>query len=280
MSLKLEGSYLNREKIRLFYRYWSKPNAKKILIITHGQAEHGACYHRLVEALKDFPINILAWDLRGHGRSEGQRGYTSSFGKYVSDLKEVIEFVQQESGLRDEEILLLGHSMGGLIQLNFLADNFQRKMAANILSSPLLGFKIEVPIYKDIAALAASVIFPQVTLFNEIKFEQLSRDVEVIEEMEKDNLRHDRISPAAYLGSIESIEKLRTTIGSIMVPTFIQISADDPIVDSQAVMNFVRKFRSQSVVLKVYEGRKHEIFNDIHRREVFDDLLQFIKSIN
>lgn len=279
MSLKLEGSYLNSEKIRLFYRYWSKPSAKKILIITHGQAEHGACYHRLVEALREVPINILAWDLRGHGRSEGQRGYTPSFDKYVDDLSEVIEFVLGESNTKEEDLLLMGHSMGGLIQLIFLTKNKSRKFAANILSSPLLGFKIEVPIFKDVAALVASVVFPKVTLFNEIKFKQLTRDAEVIDEMEKDNLRHDRISPAAYLGSIEAIEYLRGSIGGLRVPTLVQISSDDPIVDTTAVTCFIKKIQPEFYKLKLYDGRKHELYNDIDRKEVFDELIKFIENI-
>jgi lysophospholipase len=279
MSLKLEGHFYSSDKVKLHYKYWPNSNAKKTLVVTHGQAEHGGCYHRLVEALKGLPLNIICWDLRGHGRSQGQRGYVKSFQQYIFDLNSLVEFIQTESLLDDKDLLFFGHSMGGLIQLSYLADQCERNFCANLLSSPMLGLTVEVPLYKDIAALAANLLLPQLTLFNEIEYHNLTSDESVIQEMMADNLRHDRISPAAYLGSLESIELLRKKIGNINVSTLIQLPEYDPVVDSESTKAFFSLMKGISKKkLIFYKNRKHEIINDIGREEVFSDLIQFIEK--
>lgn len=279
MSLKLEGFFFGADKTKLHYKYWPHQGAKQVLIVTHGQAEHGGCYQRLVDALNGIPLNIIAWDMRGHGKSEGQRGFVRDFQEYVEDLGSLIQFLKSESSLREEDILLLGHSMGGLVQLSFLSQNSKLQFKANILSSPLLGLSVEVPLIKDLAALLAKALLPQLTLFNEIEFENLTSDEAVLQEMKADVLRHDRISPSAYLGSIEAIQKLRQDLVKVSVPTFVQMPEKDLVVDSQATREFFKKLPVGRYKIREYPERKHEIYNDVGRDEVFRDLVQYIQQI-
>jgi lysophospholipase len=279
MLTKSEGFFLGYNNCRLHYKHWLHTQPKAHLIITHGQAEHADCYHRLIEALKGLPLNIFAWDLRGHGKSEGQRGCVKSFKEYTEDYKCFLRFLRQSGEIEPKDMILLGHSMGGLIQLSSIASLLHWKMKANILSSPLLGFTVDVPIYKDLAALIFRNLMPNLTMNNELQFSDVTSDEKVIAEMESDILRHDRISPGAYLGSIEEIEKLRTTISQIDIPTFIQIPEHDPVVDSEATKQFFQKISSSEKYLISYPNRKHEIYNDLGREEVFKDLVNFIQKI-
>lgn len=276
MASKAEGFFNGFQNCRLHYKVWPSAGAKHALIITHGQAEHADCYKRLSEALSRLPLTIFCWDLRGHGKSEGQRGFVRHFNDYSEDLRCFINFIRESTTFSTDKMILLGHSMGGLIQLNYLAKQMHLQFKAQVLSSPLLGFSVEVPLYKDLAALAFRSLLPTLTLHNELNFADITKDPVILQEMQSDVLRHDRISPEAYLGAIETIESLRKEIGHIDLPSLFQIPEKDPIVDSNATRTFFKLFPAQNKVLIEYKDRKHETYNDIGREEVYEDLIKFL----
>ena len=150
---------------------------------------------------------------------------------------------------------------------------------AQVLSNPMWSLKVEVPIIKDIAAFAVFKIFPQVTLNNEIKWEDLSSDPEVIHNYEKDVLRHDRISAGVYLGSIVAMENLKSLISKIDMPTLLQISPNDPVCDGIKARDYFSKLSSQEKILKEYSNSKHEIYNDIERKAAIADLKEFLGKV-
>lgn len=277
MFKRAESFFQGSKKTRLFYQLWQPAQVKGHLVITHGQAEHSGCYNRLIEGIKDLSLAVYAWDLRGHGRSDGQRGFARDFDEYTKDFEAFLLHIRNQHDLYPEDIMLLGHSMGGLIQLKTLLDNPHWNFKAQILSSPMLGVAVEVPLYKDLAALVFSKLMPSITLGNEIKYSDLTRDEEVIKEYHSDFLRHDRISSGAYLGAVSAIETLRENIGKIKVPTLWQMPENDPIVGSHTGKKLFLKLGSQNKILKIYPDRKHEIFNDLGREEVFKDIHDFIK---
>lgn len=271
-----EGFFQGHENTRLYYQMWTPAQSKGHLVITHGQAEHSDCYIRLVEALAPLSWTIYAWDLRGHGRSDGQRGYVQNFADYVQDYAAFLNYLRRESKMKDP--VLLGHSMGGLIQTTALLEGSTGSAKAQVLSSPMFGVAVEVPLVKDLAALVLSKVLPQLTMGNQIVFTDLTRDPEVIAEFEKDEMRHDRISSSAYLGAIAAIENVRSSIQKIRLPTLIQIPDNDPVVGSTTTQAFFQKWGSTDKTLKEYPDRKHEIYNDLGREEVFQDLIEFLKK--
>jgi len=279
MYSRSEFAFKSHDETELFYQLWNPPNYKGTLVITHGQAEHSECYQRLALALKDQSYRIFAWDMRGHGRSEGLRGYAADFQNYADDFRSFLEHLASDLKVDVSEAILLGHSMGGLVQLKALLENPQISPKAQVLSNPLLGISVEVPLIKDLAALAIYKIFPQITLYNEIKFTDLSRDPAVLEEYSMDVLRHDRISAAVYLGSLISMKQINQRASEIKIPTLLQISQTDPVVDSEQARKFFSEISTTNKSLHQYPERRHEIYNDLGREEVFSDLKAFLDSL-
>ena len=169
MFKRSESFFTGLQNTRLFYQMWEPEQPRGHLIITHGQAEHSGCYPRLIEGLKELSFSVYAWDMRGHGRSEGQRGYAREFEDYVKDLQLFIQHLRDERGLYPKNLHLLGHSMGGLVQLKMLLNNGHWEFPGQILSSPMLGVAVDVPLYKDLAAFVLSKIFTNVSLIKEIR---------------------------------------------------------------------------------------------------------------
>lgn len=260
----------------LFFQTWTSPRARGTLVITHGISEHSECYAKTAESLVARGWNICAWDLRGHGRSEGKRGFVENFRYYGLDLGLFLRFLK-ESGRLSLPFALIGHSMGGLITLRHLLDEDGKTQAGAIaLSSPLLGFGLTVPAHKDLAARVLNRFLPGVTLFNEIRYDDLTRDREWLKTYPADTLRHDKISPALYLGMIENMAYVRASAAKIRLPILIQAAGKEKIVSRPAIEEFFPAIGSTNKKLIIYEDSYHEIYNDLDREKVFTELDAFL----
>lgn len=258
---------------------WSTKNSVGTILITHGQAEHSDCYQRLVDGFSGSGWNFIAWDLRGHGKSEGLRGYAKDFNEYISDFTIFIDKCLSLDEVKSKPVLLLSHSMGGLIQTCGLLENKYHEKYSNIkaqiLSSPLFGVAVDVPAWKDTGATFINLLLPKVTLGNEIKNEQLTRDIEVMREYEADTYRHGRISSGVYLGFKREFPFVLARAHEIKLPSFLSVSDQDPVVSSEAALKFFDLIDSNIKGLKIVEGGKHELYNDIVRDEVFKAVVGF-----
>jgi alpha-beta hydrolase superfamily lysophospholipase len=172
MAKRFESHHRSFDETDLFYQVWSPtPRARGLVIITHGLGEHSECYHPLARALSDDGWMVWAWDLRGHGRSEGKRGYARHVDDFVADLKGLHTLAREQHP--DLDPVLFGHSLGGLITLRAL-QTYALKVSAQVLSAPALGILVDVPAWKSTAAKFANSWWPQLTLYNEVRNEDLS----------------------------------------------------------------------------------------------------------
>lgn len=280
MYQRSEAFFNGYDGAKLFLQKWSTLNSVGTILITHGQGEHSDCYHRLISGFKNTGWNFIAWDLRGHGRSEGLRGYARDFHDYVSDFHLFLETALSLSEIKNKPIILLSHSLGGLIQTCALLEKSEILKSANIkaqvLSSPLFGVSVEVPAWKDAGATLLQKIAPKITLGNELKNEDLTRDKDVIREYELDTYRHSRMSSGVYLGFKREFPIVLAKASEINLPTFLHISDHDPVVSSEAALKFFDALSSKIKGLKIVENGKHELYNDIVRAEVIQSVIDFV----
>jgi alpha-beta hydrolase superfamily lysophospholipase len=267
------------DDVELFYQVWTTPESLGTLVVTHGISEHSEAYAKTAENLCQLGWTVIAWDLRGHGRSEGKRGHVDDFADYSRDLAKLLRHLKK-GGHLEKPFALVGHSMGGLVTLRFLMDeSFDApKPGAAILSSPLLGVALAVPPVKDFAARMMNRVWPSITLYNEIKTEDLVRDAEWLKSYEKDPLRHDKISPALYLGMFDVIEEVKRSGSKIQIPILVQAAGQERIVSLQGIKDFFPDIGSKNKKLIVYDDSYHEIYNDLDRETVFKDLDRFAAS--
>lgn len=277
MSSRFELRFQSTDETKLYAQIWEQEGAKAHLVICHGQGEHSGSYLRVVEALKGLPMSIFALDLRGHGKSEGLRGFAESMEPYVQDLESFISLLSEDRALFSKPVMLLGHSMGGLTQTLTLLRNPQWNIRSLILSSPLFGLSKEVPAVKAFGSLALNLLAPQVTLWNQITLEDCTSDPEVIEELAKDVYRHDKISAGVFLGFYTAWKDVFEKLSTLKVPLLLQISNKDPVVSTPRNLEFYKLYSGKKE-LKEYKNRKHEIYNDLGREEVLKDLAAFVEK--
>ena len=281
-----EGHFPGHHGLELFYQTWGPASANaKTLVITHGLAEHSECYGHTAEALVELGWFVVAWDLRGHGRSEGKRGYVDRFRSYSLDLACLLRYLNEKSpntSPLSAKFALIGHSMGGLITLQHILESGQSvslpQPQAISLSSPQIGIALEVPAVKDFAARVLYRLAPKVTLSNEISYDDLTRDKELLKTYETDPLRQDKISPGVYLGMLDTIKYVQANASRFKLPILVQAAGDERIVSLPAIKDLVPKLGSADKKSIVYEGSRHEIFNDLDRKKVIADLNTFLSG--
>lgn len=264
---------------QLYLQRWKRDDwpCDATIIVTHGVAEHSDCHHLMAEALADQRIQVYAWDLPGHGKSYGQRGYVHSFAEFTDNLNRIITEVKKQV-VADSPIYLFGHSLGGLITLTYALHHPQAPIKGLLLSSPALGVKVHVPLYKDKAARVLNMFAPKVTIPHQIIYEDLSRDRSIIASYYKDPLRHKKFSAPLYLGILQAMEEVQSRAHHIHFPILIQAAGIDRIVDVESTKEFFEKVSAENKKLIIYQDSFHEIFNDINRQEVVDDLLSYLRQ--
>lgn len=265
------------EMPKLFMQSWAIPQAeyRGCILITHGISEHSECYQNLAHALCDQGWYVYAWDLPGHGQSDGKRGYIKDFNQYSRDLKSVIKKLKEDETKSTSNFHLIGHSMGGLITLQTLLADDRPRVQSAILSNPALGLAIPVPKVKELASQWLNQLWPSLTLHNEVRLDYLSRDPNMMDIYTKDPLRHDKVSAPLYLGMLETMESVKSNIKKLDTPTLWQISGMDKVINPQTSLDFYKRIPGPKN-LKLYENSYHEVYNDLNKQEAIDDLIQYL----
>ena len=260
----------------LFYQYWlPDQDPKAVLMIVHGLAEHRGRYMNLVNYFIPRAYAVCGFDYRGHGKSEGPRGYVDRFSDYVSDVRAFFEKVHQDH--TNLKIFLVGHSMGATIAVTY-AVQYQRDLAGLIISG--VGLKPGASISPALKAIARLISrFSPKTGLTVLDASAISSDKAVVDAYVNDPLVY-RGKISARLGAemINTIDRLPSLMPQIKLPILIMHGTADRLCNpegSQIVYNLVG---SQDKTLKLYEGFYHEIFNEPEYKKVMADVETWLSA--
>ncbi len=268
-------------KLRIFSldHFQAEPHeGHRALVVFHGQGEHGGRYLHFPHFLKNEVDHVTCVDHRGHGRSEGVRGHVEAFDHYVSDAAMVVQRLHEKLMAQHgkAEIHVFGHSMGGLITLRLLFLHSQLPIQSAIISAPLLGLKLEVPIVKRIAGHALSKIWGSLQMETGLDHRKLSRDPAVQSIYTQDRLIHSKATSRFF---VEMLAAMQDTVGrdhGISQPVLALIPTADEIVDSVVTENFFKSLKLSDKKIRKLDGYLHESFNDIGKEAVFEEMSHWI----
>lgn len=274
---RTESYFESADGLRLYYQEWRSAKPRAHLLITHGLGEHSDAYHEFAQELADYDLQISAWDLRGHGRSQGPRGAISDIYQLSQDFEIFVRYVLKLAH-SDQPVMLMGHSMGGLVLLKSLLGLRELHACPLILSSPFLGVALPVPQWKRQASGVISQIAPKFTLDAGLPPQLLTRDPERLQRYERDPLRHQKISAGLFESALSAIESVFFHAGTYQAPVFTIASESDPVVDSREIRQFTSHLPNPANQSHWLPGRLHEVFNDLGREDAFAALKAFIEA--
>jgi alpha-beta hydrolase superfamily lysophospholipase len=272
-------SLARKGRLAIHYHRWTpaRPAGRRLLVV-HGLGDHGGRYRHLAEAAGRRGWEVLAPDLRGHGRSGGQRGHVRRFRDYLDDLEAI---VRQHDG-EDLPLAVFGHSMGGLVATHLVArrhrhaDKGLASAAALALSSPLFG--IAQPVAWPWRALGRVLnpTLPRASFANGLNESDATRDAAMVAERRADALAHNRVTARWYCEVTSAIEAVHAAAAQIKVPLLVLQAGDDRMVCAQASRRFFDQAGSGDKSYRLYEGHYHELLREITRAEIVDELLDWL----
>jgi acylglycerol lipase len=271
----LEYSWTSVDGLKLFAQSWiPRSNPRAIINYVHGFKDHSLRFSHWAIKLTKEGFGVIAMDLRGHGRSEGRRGYAGSYERYLQDVSVLCHF--SRISFPDLPQILYGHSLGGNIVTNYLISGKELPDAA-VIASPWfrLAFRPS-PVARTLGAIM-SYVFPGMLVKSNINVNGLSRNPQTGIDYLKDPLIHDRISPRLFFAIEKNGEKASHSIYKINIPLLVMHGTADNITSFRRTKAFVIHAGSLTR-FKEWPGCFHELHNELCADEIFSFLVSWLNS--
>jgi alpha-beta hydrolase superfamily lysophospholipase len=259
---------------RIFTRQWESREAPRAnLVICHGFNAHSGHYVRAAEEFASRGLAVTALDLRGRGKSDGERFYIDHIDEYVSDLSLTIELGRSRHP--ELPVYLLGHSAGGMTSVTYALDNQDR---IDGLICEDFAFRVFAPNFALKLLEGASHFFPHAHVLT-LKMEDFSRDPEWVAQLNADPLVRDEVQPVQTVAALaRAAERLEREFARIMLPLLILHGTADKVTRPDGSEQFYREAGSDDIALKLYEGHYHDPLNDLDREQVIQDISNWITA--
>lgn len=236
------------------------------LIVTHGMGEHLG-RHEYMLKLFSQSFNVAMFDLRGHGRSGGKRGYVEHFEDYLKDLQAVIDFLKKDFSMT--RYTLFGHSMGGLITAAYVQNMASKDFYPEkvFLSSPAVGaggFLGPVLAAAPMFAFEGLSKCPSLPLAGVLNLRKLSHDSRVYESYIKDEFNVTKMHSKTYWELLRMSRDVFSRPLRCECPLFCSIGTGDVLVHPQLMIKYFTNVE-KNAQLKVIEGGYHELHNEIEK---------------
>jgi alpha-beta hydrolase superfamily lysophospholipase len=259
----------------LLPEHWPQQAIRGTVIIVHGLGDHAFRYHHVALRLNADGYNVRAYDQYGHGESGGIRGGLPSEMRLVDDLADVIDDTRRLMR-QGQKLILLGHSMGGLVVASFVRQHM-RPVDGLILSSP--AFDPGLSWIQKVCLSILPRIAPRFRVNNGLKVEMLSRDPTVVQAYRNDPFVHSKIN--SQLARFISQEGARCIAAAHQwfTPTLLLYAGSDALVNPAGSRAFATAAPPHRVQSRCFESMYHEIFNDPDSKQVFDSMRAWLAQL-
>ncbi len=271
----IEGTFTGAGGLNLYYQSWQpEGEVRAIIAIVHGLGAHSGLFENAVQQLLPSGYAIYAFDLRGHGRSPGQRGHINSWAEFREDLHTFLTRIQERGP--GCACFLWGHSLGAVIALDY-ALRFAESLQGIILSAPALG-KVKVPAHKVAIGRMLSPVWPNFSLKVGIKQRTNSLHSKVIVNNNQDPLRHYYGSARLATEFFNTERWVETHAADLQVPLLILHGSSDTVIPPQGSLAFFQRVTFPDKERYEYLGDYHDLQLDVNYQNVLADLEKWLKK--
>ena len=261
-----------------YLRSWVPEEATRSMVLIHGYGEHSGRYDEMAMyfAARGFAVHAL--DQAGHGRSRGPRGDVDRFDRLMEEVVALVERARR--ALPEAPVVLVGHSMGGLVAAA-TAIFHSPEIDRLVLSGSLLEVSADHTRWKQLPARWLAPLGSRVGLSVGIDPRGLSRDAEVARRYGVDPFVKDRMSARFAAGMLETMRRVRSQASELSRPVLLLHGEDDPISPNSGSQAFFASLSGDRIAdsdLKLYPDLLHEIFQEPEREQVWEDMLAWLNA--
>jgi alpha-beta hydrolase superfamily lysophospholipase len=270
-----EGTFSGAGGLDLYRQAWRPEGAvRAALAVVHGFGEHSGRYQSVVDALVPRGFAVHSFDHRGHGRSPGQRGHVHGWAEFRQDVGAFLDLVRAVEG--DRPIFVMGHSLGGLMVLEF-ALHHPDGLCGIIASGPSLAPPGISPFLLALGRFL-SRLWPRFSMDTRLDSSRISRDPAVVEAYRNDPLVH-RLGSARLGAEMQrAVAWVHAHADRWRLPLLVVHGGADRLVPSEGSRAFHAKVTFGDKELRILPGGYHEPHNDVDREEFLEYLAAWLES--
>ena len=254
---------------------WTVEDPVGAVVLVHGAHEHSGRYRHVAERLAAAGYAVHALDHPGHGRSPGRRGNIGSMAAAVDGVAEVVRLAaEQHPGV---PLFVYGHSLGGLIALQYLTGTPDARVVGAVVSAAALDTSSANAVQRLVAPLLSRFL-PDLGVLT-IDVETVSRDPEVVRAYRADPLNHTgRMVARTGAELMSTALAMPQRLPSLTLPLLVLHGTADRLVPPAASEVVRAHAGSPDLTLRVYDGLFHEPHNEPEKDEVLGDVVTWLDA--
>jgi alpha-beta hydrolase superfamily lysophospholipase len=271
-----EWKWKTNDGLEIYSRTWLPAGTVKgVVCLVHGVGDHIGRYEADADALTGAGYILAGFDLRGFGKSEGIRGHTPSLEMYLEDIDLFLAEITHR--YPNKPCFLYGHSMGGLLVLDFVSV---RKPAISgvIATGPGLKTAIETQKIKVFLAKVLGNMFPTLSMDSGLDTHLISRDSTVVENAINDPLVHRKVTASWGKSMLEAVSIALENASTFPSPLLLMHGTEDKIAFPDGSQKFANLAPKDIVTLKMWDGFKHELHTEPEKAEVFQVMIDWLNE--
>lgn len=249
-------------------RHWPSQAPVASVLIVHGTGEHSGRYEHVGEFFAGQGLDTYSYDHRSHGGSGGARGEVDWRG-LITDLAGELGTVRDKG----RPVVLWGHSLGGLIVLDYVLNAAGPQPDLLVSSAPALGESLQAWQKSAIKALAR--VAPRLKIPVPVPVAELSNDPEIGRAYLADPLIQRKGSLSGFAEFFVAQARVNATLGRLTIPTLVVHGGSDVIVPTACTEPLDDR---PGVNRIVYEGMRHELHNEPDGARVLTDMVSWVKD--
>jgi alpha-beta hydrolase superfamily lysophospholipase len=272
-----ERTFTSWDGKTLFYRVWAPcADTDKCVLLLHRGHEHSGRFQDFVEraGLDDFWM--FAYDARGHGHTEGERGYAESFATVVRDVEAFAQHLTAEHGIARENMAVLANSIGSVVASAWVHD-YAPPLRALVLVAPAFRVKLYVPL-----AIGGLRLLDKVKrkafVKSYVRPTMLTHDAEMVRQYTEDPLITRNIAVNMLLDLHDAGTRLLADAHAICVPTLMLSAGSDYVVRSGPQRQFFDAISSKPKAFELYDGFYHGILHEQQRERPIRRIAEFVSE--
>lgn len=243
----------------LSYSLRRSATPRAVMALIPGYADYSARYAKAMDVWAERGLTVVGIDLRGHGRSGGERGHVLRFDEYLDDVRELLAIIDSKAPVLPR--VVLGHSFGAVVTLKALLAGLGAFQAV-ALSNPYLGLAMDVPPLKILAGKIASRIVPSLGLPSGLSGAQMSTDAAAAREYDSDELVFKNVRARWFTETRAAQEEVLARANEMKLPLMITFGGADPVAKLETGRRFFDTCGSTDKKWETLEGLKHEPLNE------------------